>query len=191
MLVPINASRVVGNGLYYGYNSGKTTVSYLNSNTSSASGTYPIAPVLSGYTVMPINGNNTGNITIPNDGNYQLTLRWWGTTTAVRTVLQPYITSAYLMVYNVTQNKAMDEVEYYVTTAASVNTSTSPTPFTFTVGFLAASVKAGDILRIMVRPSIGNTNSYTTPANGSFSWQTGSFNDTRNTFYPSLLVVQQ
>jgi hypothetical protein len=161
-----STSRIVGNGLY------RTTTAI----------TYPYggaisynATSLTGYTIVPF-GGSSGEITVPNDGSYQTSLRWWGASDA-GSAAPANQTSAYFRLVKkdgVTNAlTTLDEIEYYV------HFDSTSGVITFTVNLLGTGLKAGDKLVVYIRPSVGGSN-----------WRTGTAGTT-TVFNPSLLVVQQ
>lgn len=78
---------------------------------------------------------------IRSNGNYLVTIRWWGRTTATT-----QFSSAYFFLYK--NNVLADGIEYYIYIAPNE-------PFTFTTVLVAANCITGDQLDIKIRPSIG------------------------------------
>lgn len=156
-------SKIVGNGLY------RTTssISYANPGSLTYNSTS-----FTGYIIVPF-GGASGEVTVPNDGNYLATVRWWGITDNVSTGW----TSAYLRLVKkdgVTGVlSTLDEIEYYTPVR------TTSDAFTFSVNLLGASLKANDKLLIYIRPSAGNG-----------KWITGNVGTT-TVWNPSLLITQQ
>ncbi|MET3535701.1 hypothetical protein, partial [Chryseobacterium limigenitum] len=123
------------------------------------------------YTLVPF-GGTTGEVVIPNDGNYLTTVRWWGitdiasgwTSAYIRLVKKDGVTNAL---------STLDEIEYYTPAKSTTDA------FTFSVNLVGVGLKAGDKIIIYIRPSVGNGN-----------WKTGSVGTT-TVWNPSLLVSQQ
>lgn len=92
--------------------------------------------------LMPLEGNST-QINIVSAGNYLITIRWWGATSAIGA---SGAVSAYFYLRKNGAN--VDAIEYYVPATAN-------TPFTFTTVLMAANCLPGNYLQVYVTPSVG------------------------------------
>ncbi|WP_343607782.1 hypothetical protein [Chryseobacterium oranimense] len=158
LVASANTSRLVGSGLYR--------------NTSAQSFSQSNSTLPANYGIL----QTSVPIIVPNTGTYSVFVRWWGITTDTDNGTSMSKTSAYVMLYNLTQNTVLDEIEYYVTTSSN-------SPFTFVVNLLGTNVNAGDTLQIRIRPSV--------PNNSAMTWKIGTVGYSNYTWAPSVLVIQQ
>lgn len=134
------------------------------------------------YTELPVEINSAGysRITIPRQGNYVVTLRWWGAASgladgtkimaAANIRLCRYITASSFSV--------LDQTTFYMPVIGS---SASGTRFSFMVSFFASNLAANSILYLQIAP-----------ANSGYTWVTGAnltpVQATQTIYYPSVMV---
>lgn len=128
------------------------------------------------YTTLPTEINTAGYsmITIPKDGNYIVTLRWWG---AVNRTTQG-TTSVHIRLRKVGSSEILDDTYYYVFLASTGSTTTQRN--SFTVSLFSPGLKANEQLYLELKPNDG------------FVWETGfglsSTQLTNTIYYPSIMV---
>ncbi|MGM9512393.1 hypothetical protein ACS5NO_31965 [Larkinella sp. GY13] len=103
------------------------------------------------------------NITLA--GNYLVSIRWWGVSTAFSSGMS----SAYYILYK--NGVRVDEIEYYVA-------GTNNFAFSFTLNMVASNCSVGDVLTIRLFPS---------HPTGAADWKTGT-SGTNPVWMPSVLV---
>lgn len=133
------------------------------------------------YTTLPVEINSAGysQITIPKDGNYVVTLRWWG---AVN-LTAPAITSVHIRLRQAGSPYILDSTYYYVYVAyegGNQGTIWTTSRNSFTVSLFSPGLKANTQLYLELKPNDG------------YVWETGyGLNSTQLSnpiYYPSVMV---
>lgn len=116
-------------------------------------------------------------ILIPQNGEYLLTIRWWGF--ARRDYPLRNIQSGYVYVRLKNASEFLDQIEYYLV-------GTIGSQLTFTTSLYLGNRAVGDNIEILIRPSIGGDNN---PAGNpsTFHWQLNA-TTTRPDLLPQIIL---
>lgn len=130
------------------------------------------------FTELPVEKNSPGygRITIPKNGNYIFTLRWWGAISSLPTGVK-IMSSAIIQLRKMTGATfvVLDQTTYNTAVMGNFNSR-----FSFTVSFFAQNLTSGTVLYLAIKPIDG------------YSWLTGAGlapdQQASSIYYPSVMV---